>query len=159
MSSFVSILESPIDEKKTSLWALVLTSKGIPFQTKRLDDGFDIFVPEAFFEKAIREIELFEEENRAFFKNKRPKSKPLKYVKESLFAIGIMVCLMSLTFRYEVRDLLLSKGEADSGKILAGQIWRTITALTLHAEPAHFLSNICSDFFTIKSILFRIFIK
>ena len=33
------------------------------------------------------------------------------------------------------------RGSADADRILHGELWRTVTALTLHADLAHVLSN------------------
>ncbi len=143
MKDYVSILNSPIDHETLRLWTLVLAARGIPFSIKKTQEGYEILVPEESFYKAIGEIRAFEEENQSLFeKGLKRHSRPFKYLKRSLFSILIMASLMSLTFRYEVRELLMKAGEADSSRILEGEIWRAVTSLTLHTDPAHFFSNV-----------------
>jgi len=40
------------------------------------------------------------------------------------------------------RSVWISVGSADAGHILRGELWRVVTALTLHADVLHLMSNV-----------------
>jgi membrane associated rhomboid family serine protease len=59
---------------------------------------------------------------------------------------GVTVALMLLLFFFVTVRWLpaiswFERGSADAERILQGEHWRTVTALTLHADVAHALSN------------------
>ncbi len=130
------------DTDDVNLLSLVLTSRAIPHSiTYFSKHQAEILVESSYSSFAQREIELFNEENKGFFKDSTKKHWHFRYLKASLLSIVLVSCLMSLTFRYELSQRLLDIGAADSYKILHGQFWRTVTCLFLHADPSHFLSN------------------
>ena len=130
------------DIEDVNLISLVLTSREVPHSITYLSGHqAEILVESSYARLAKREMELFYEENRDFFKESRKKHRPFRHLKASLVSVTVVTCLMSLTFRYEFRQRLLDIGAADSYKILHGQFWRTVTCLFIHADPSHFLSN------------------
>jgi membrane associated rhomboid family serine protease len=46
-----------------------------------------------------------------------------------------------VTIQWNNAALWYERGSADAGRILEGEVWRAATALTLHADLAHVLSN------------------
>ena len=62
------------------------------------------------------------------------------------FSLYVFIWTMCLFFgmqRYRGPDWT-DLGTADATAILHGQVWRTLTALTLHADPGHLFANIAS---------------
>jgi len=142
ISLSVPIFTGNLDRQRAFTWSLVLSAIGIQHKLKHLDDGWMILVPEDKLDEARRQIRLFELENRdTDLASKLTQKKPIRYLRQSLWTLLFISALMSVTFRYEIRDLVLRIGSADSGKIVDGQWWRAVTALFLHADPSHFLSN------------------
>lgn len=138
-------LDSP---EKARLFSLVLTARGIPHELKDNREStnqgrYVLWVKEDLLDIAEKEIELFIKENIHYFQQISPGQppKPFIYLKKSLLTLVFFACLMSITFRYEVRDYLLKNFSADTEKILNGEPWRCFTALFLHSDPAHFFSN------------------
>ncbi len=141
-----------LDPETARIYSLVLTSRHIPHVLERERDGaFSILVNESVAKQAFKEIRLYNRENLDFSHEKGHKPREFRKIKSSLLSVVLVACVMSLTFRYEVRDILLEVGSADSSRIVQGEIWRTVTALFLHADPSHFFSNVfmAGLFFTI----------
>ncbi len=131
----------PTGREKAFTWSLVLTAVGIPHQLEQQEEGWIILVPKAWREEAIRQIRLFEDENRKSASGQAHEHRPIRYARESIWSILMVSAAMSLTFRYEIREKALATGAASSDRIMDGEWWRAITALWLHADPSHFLSN------------------
>ena len=124
------------------MWSLVLSAVGIPHVIRQPGEEWILLVPEKLHDEAVRQIELFQLEN----KNREeeiqaPKSRPLRYTRTAIWTVLLVSAVMSATFRYEIRQEVLEVGTAYSDAILRGQWWRVITALFIHEDPSHFLSN------------------
>lgn len=144
LSSLTAILPGTFDRKQASSWSLVLTAMGIAHEVKQADGRWMIFVPEESREEASRQISFFELEN---FKKEadaegNKKTESAKYMGRTVWTLFLVAAAMSLTFRYGIREKALETGAANSDRIMDGQWWRAVTALCLHADPAHFLSNL-----------------
>ncbi len=144
LSPFTAILTEPFDRKQASAWSLVLSAVGIAHEVKRAGAGWMIFLPEESKEEALRQISLFELENfqRDTDEKDRKRAKFTKYAAQTVRTLFLVAAAMSLTFRYEIREKALEIGAANSDRIMDGQWWRAVTALFLHSDPAHFLSNL-----------------
>lgn len=128
-------------------WVLVLEARGFHFRTQRQGFGWQLLVPAERFTAACEELRRFEAENR----NWPPPLPPATPLADNRLAT-ISVLLLLATFHNLTRldvSLLghhpvdwLALGSADAGRILAGQWWRTVTALTLHSGWLHLLGNL-----------------
>ena len=135
-----------ISEKRVRLWVLVLEASDIPFRTARDDGGWRIIVPDDYLVSAREELRLFEKENRGW--PPRIHHTPVKA--NYLASLSILILLAAF---YNITQLDISTGSHSSinwhalgscntAKILSGEWWRLITALTLHADVAHLLGNL-----------------
>ncbi len=137
------ILFDCLDQEKGRLYSLVLTSRHIPHALRPCTDNtVSLLVQPENGREALREIALYNQENRDFFPARKPALRHFRHLRASVTSIVLVASVMSAMFRYDVREILLSAGAADSSKIIHGEVWRTVTSLFLHADPAHFLSNI-----------------
>jgi membrane associated rhomboid family serine protease len=129
------------------LAALVLEARGIPCRLLRRDRGWQLSVPDGDREQAVRELDLYQRENRNW-----PPAAPVaapQYPNTliTLSVLGLLGIFFNLTwlaidgFGHSPIGWL-ELGNADAGKILQGQWWRTITALTLHNDGLHLLGNL-----------------
>jgi len=127
-------------------WRLVLTARGIPHFLRRQGDGWRLAVPQRFADEALAEITAYTSE-RAARPLPDPEAVPLRPVvwPGVLAVVGVLTGLFGLLlggvapFGHPVDWKGLGAG--DSTAMLAGQWWRAVTALTLHADPAHLLGN------------------
>lgn len=128
-------------------WALVLDARSVPCLIEARDDGSHLLVPAEHYERALHELDCYLREN-TDWPPVPPQARPL--FENTLATFSILILLA--TFHNLTRlDLSLPGilapdwvflGNAQAAKILDGQWWRLVTALTLHADWAHLSSNL-----------------
>ena len=122
--------------------ALVLASVQIPYEL--VDDGQScaIVVPVQFSPRAAEELRLYEDENPPA--RPRPR-RPVVYHDALPGVIGyvIVVCTVAWMAGHSFfGSEWFNAGRVDGSLIRAGEWWRTITALTLHADIRHLFGNL-----------------
>ena len=122
--------------------ALVLAALRIPHQL--IDDGQTaaLVVPAEFSARAVEEIRLYDEENPPL----RPrKQRRVEYQDALPGVVGyfLVVCAVAWLAGYSIfgHDWF-DAGSVDGELIRDGEWWRTITALTLHADAKHLVGNL-----------------
>lgn len=135
------------DEAAIRTWALVLTARCIPCRVEKTESVWQLLLPAELMTEARQELQLFEEENR----NWPPLAPPYRSMREnSLSTLSVLFLLATFhnitrlhipLFGHAPPDWLY-KGSAKVHLINYGEWWRTITALTLHADWVHLLSNL-----------------
>jgi len=137
----------PLSERRARLWVLVLESRYLEGRVVRGERGWQILVPAQMFDAACRELRLFIEENR----NWPPLPPPVRPLIGNLLPTLSVLLLLATFYNLTLLDLTLlgrhpvdwvEIGSAHSSLILRGEWWRVITALTLHADWLHLLSNL-----------------
>jgi rhomboid protease GluP len=120
-------------------WELVLLAQGLSPSLRRSPDGVVLSVPEAEVDRALASLSAYEQEN------PRKVAEHVEPMEAGSVLAGIAVALMLLLFFVTVQWLpalsWFERGSADAQLIIQGELWRTVTALTLHADAAHALSN------------------
>jgi len=141
MEHLQAVIPAP-SEKQAMDWSLVLTSQGIEHGIERDADSLRLVLclrPEDR-PRAIQAIRLYERENRP-----RRWIQPIKAADLLLDwrALAALVPLPVLFLFTDVADLheLKERGLMDGHRVLDGQWWRLITAMTLHADVAHLAGN------------------
>jgi len=129
------------DKKKADEWSLVLTSRGIDHTVENIGFGWTIVVDDFNRFRAQREIESYEEEN-----IKKPSLPKAAFHTVNRYKFTVVPLLLLLFHLYRVgtphEKLLLKIGRASADLITAGELFRTVTSLTLHADLGHVMSNI-----------------
>jgi rhomboid protease GluP len=125
----------------------VLDSRSIPCCIESDGAGWLLLVPEQQMESALRELRLYEEANSNW---PPPLPAARQLVENTLPTVSVLIILaifhnlnllgISLPGR-GIMDLS-ELGAAHAEKILGGEVWQCITALTLHADLMHLLSNL-----------------
>ncbi|WP_319582082.1 rhomboid family intramembrane serine protease [uncultured Pseudodesulfovibrio sp.] len=141
----------PLSRREAQLWALVLASRHVPHQLRRVvgeqGEGWAVRVQEWFAGRAVEELELYFEENRPeLAKVELPDLRPVGGNEPTLFGLALLVAFYWAYSRTYPSlglypDLWVRLGSADAGAILSGQWWRLCTALTLHADGPHVAGN------------------
>ena len=136
-----------LSERRVRRWALVLDARRIPCRIESGGLGWLLLVPSSSFAAAREELRLYEEENRGW---PPPEPQTGRLVENTLVTLSVLILLA--TFHNLTRlDISLfgqwpidwtELGKANAGKILAGEWWRLITALTLHGDWLHLVSNL-----------------
>jgi membrane associated rhomboid family serine protease len=128
-------------------WGLVLFSAGIPFRVVRVPHGFALQVHRRNIERADSELQAYFVENASSAAAKENAS-PLVEFRGAAPLYAAMVASLGMLCFYGVTgpsrpdaDWFVG-GSANASLIRAGEIWRGVTALTLHADFAHLISNV-----------------
>ena len=117
-------------------YSLVLLSQGIVHRLERSPEGpFEIFVKPEHEPRAKQQLELYRKENPPREANP---PLPLSVSAQPVWVLLVPVVCTLLDFSGKVARMH-SLGLSDADKVMHGQWWRTITALTLHA-----LANFCT---------------
>ncbi|NTW98844.1 MAG: rhomboid family intramembrane serine protease [Geobacteraceae bacterium] len=128
-------------------WALVLDSRSIPCCIEPDGERWLLLVPEQQLESACRELRLYEEANSNW---PPPLPAARQLIENTLPTLSILILLATFHNLNQLGISLPGRGIIDlnelgaahAEKILGGQLWQCITALTLHADLMHLLSNL-----------------
>ena len=130
---------------------LVVLALGFPYWVLEQEGLFGLYVAAQDAEPATRELEKFEAEraaDRALAREAlahppppaplRKKAKPF-----SLFVFTWTMCLF-FAIQRDQGSRWIDLGASDADAIFHGEIWRTFTALTLHADLGHLFANLAT---------------
>ena len=134
------LLRITVDPQLAEEWELVLLAQGLSPSLRRSPDGVVLSVPEAEVDRALASLKAYEREN------PQKLAARVKPMDSTSLVAGVAVGLMLLIFFPITVHWLptlswFARGSADAERILHGELWRTVTALMLHADVAHALSN------------------
>lgn len=122
--------------------ALVLSASSIPHQL--VDDGPScaLVVPAGLSVRAMRELQLYDDENPPIVTIPAPKIENQDPV-PGLVGYGLVICLTAGMAGYSFfQSNWFVAGRIDGALVRNGEIWRLFTALTLHSDVKHLLGNL-----------------
>jgi rhomboid protease GluP len=133
--------------RRLDAWALVLIAKGFKPLVQWVDGVFELHVLDTQAAAARVELDAFDDEERELAKKRLADRARIE--RPSRFAGLAAVCMslllagfFAVTGPRAACSAWFVSGAADAERVLHGEWWRTITALTLHADSAHLLSNV-----------------
>ncbi|MEO5766955.1 MAG: rhomboid family intramembrane serine protease [Polyangia bacterium] len=135
------------DRDRADEWALVLTAVGVLHRIDRDPNGdFRILVAPVDWPRALRALTANDEETRAG----TPVAPDVP--DRGSGALGTVVGILLVAFQYvtglwenSASSRWFVSGVADAERIRAGEWWRAITAMTLHADVMHVLGNVVAS--------------
>ncbi|MCF6289788.1 MAG: rhomboid family intramembrane serine protease [Desulfobacterales bacterium] len=133
------------DRLRIELWSLVLSAVGIGHRVEQTPADWIIRVAAEDQERARAELAAFEQENANW-----PPVPPAPRQSAELFSspptillLGALAVFFAITGSWSPNAPWFSRGAAIGKAILVnGEWWRLLTALTLHADPAHLMGNL-----------------
>jgi membrane associated rhomboid family serine protease len=132
----------PVRSRRHAMdWSLVLVSQGIESTIENSPEigGWALLVPPNDRERALKTLRQYRVENRSW-NWKQPLDLPdTRFDWTCLVWAGAMILIYWLAAR---NPLWKSAGILDSGKVASGQLWRLVTAMTLHEDLAHLAENL-----------------
>ncbi len=142
-ASTVLLRVSP-NARRIDAWALALTSKGVPSLLRQAEDGnIELHVAPWDALRAEAELDATDREER---EAAVPSLLPRPVSRHgTLGAIALSVMLLAffvVTGPRAAGSPWFEAGASDAERVLHGEWWRTVTALSLHADGAHVLSNV-----------------
>lgn len=123
-------------------WALVLDAVGIPYERRTTGTGASLWVLPADHARAAFELQHYLRENH------RPPPAPVVWPNHphAIYGvIGYLLTLIAVTLAALERaggHDWHAAGVLDAGFLARGEAWRVLTALTLHGDLPHLLSNL-----------------
>ncbi|MGH7389501.1 MAG: rhomboid family intramembrane serine protease [Candidatus Rokuibacteriota bacterium] len=123
-------------------WAVVLAAADIPHWLRRRPDGWALVVPAPDAAAALESLDAYDRENAGEGADRDDAVAPsppvtLAGVHVALLLIGFF----AITGSREGHSEWFPRGSADAARMIAGEWWRAVTALTLHADAPHLLGN------------------
>ncbi len=121
-------------------WELVLVAEGLSPKVWRTHDGFVLGVPAEEAERAAAALSAYESENPP---EPQKGDEPVGSAQllAGLAVAGALLAFFSVTNVHNPTVPWFERGSADVERILLGEIWRTVTALTLHKDLGHAVAN------------------
>lgn len=136
----------PSTSQKALEWITVLAAAGFDYRLSHEGGVWVIHLPSDQSVAALGEIDEYEV-SEALYAAPRPRRPPLAFrfsheiyttIWAVLFVSGCFIIFGSATHGTAAGRA----GAADAERICNGEWWRTVTALTLHADAAHLLGNL-----------------
>jgi rhomboid protease GluP len=136
-----------LTRQQARTWALVLDSRSIPCCIEPVESDWRLLVPDHQMESAIRELSLYEEANH----NWPPTLPAARLLVENTLPTVSILLLLAIFHNLTLIGISLpdrglidlnTLGAAHAQEIMEGKWWQCVTALTLHADLMHLLSNL-----------------
>jgi membrane associated rhomboid family serine protease len=135
-----TILRVIDDQRLAHELELVLLAQGLSPTVHQTHGGVVLAVPRNEVEGALAGLAAYEKENPAKTSQRdvpTGSANMLAGTLAGLFILGFFALITS----WSPAASWLQRGSANAGRILDGEQWRSVTALTLHGDAAHALSN------------------
>ena len=131
---------------------LVIAAMERPHWINRQGREYVLCVEEADRARALAALADFEREE-----SSRPAAVPVEPLNIPVFAVTMTLLALILCFAVQsaVPAGLVERGVADDLRIRAGEAWRTVTALTLHGDVEHLVSNLSLGIFACAFVFAR----
>ena len=130
------------DARRASEAALVLTALEIKHERRKFQNRWQLSVAEQDAARASEEIRSFDAERHAPPVGRQP----IEELGHGWNGVATFAGLLLIFAILQVQDALgidwVRAGRLDAGRVIAGEWWRAVTALTLHADLGHLASNI-----------------
>jgi len=128
--------------RRADEWAVVLAAADIPHWLRQRLDGWALIVPPDDAPTALKILAAYDEENSREGVSGGDEDVPAR----PPTIAGVVVALLLLGFfaitgPRAAGGAWFEHGSADATRVLAGEWWRAVTALTLHADAPHVLAN------------------
>lgn len=133
-------------------WALALAAEGVSSRVKRAPGGdYALEVAPERLDRANEILDAYERENPEDA-GRKTEAPPPPFSAAGFVIGGLLVAFFLITGERDHNVDWFAQGAADAARIHAGEYWRTVTALTLHADLRHALSNAVSGTLFIGSV-------
>ncbi len=128
-------------QREAEEWALVLQSQGVDATARRGAAGWTLELAAADAARARELLLAWERENVRAPEPPLPPLGPFPWL--AVLALGAaLLAFFAVTGPREAQAFWFAAGSARASRILDGEWWRALTALTLHADADHVLGNV-----------------
>lgn len=145
------------DARRLDTWLLALKARGIPALLYRVDGAIALHVSPMHHDAARAELDAIDAEEQ----EARRAAVPVPDNDSRLAPLGGVLFALLLVGFYQVsgpsalRSFWFEAGASDAVRVLAGDWWRTVTALTLHSDSNHVIGNIAIGTLVVTMVMRR----
>jgi rhomboid protease GluP len=135
---------------------LVALAMGCPYWLEESESGYRLLVPAAAAEQVREQLEIFDRENLGWPPPRlRETAAPGGQFSAALFLSALWALAVLAVFVAQGEwPGVTEAGAMDARAVFAGgEWWRAATALFLHADAGHLLSNLCGGVFLFAAVL------
>jgi len=126
--------------RQAEQWQLALSSQGIETRLAYTPEGWTVFVTERESVEAAVALDNYEHEN-VRPERKGPTVQDWGPSSAGFIIAGALALFYLVTGPHDPAVPYFERGSASAALILEGEMWRTVTALTLHADLPHVVAN------------------
>jgi membrane associated rhomboid family serine protease len=139
--------------RRADEWAVVLAAADIRYRLRHRLDGWALIVAARDAVPAREALDAYDRENTTEAAATGADLAPSR----SALVVGLAVALLLVVFfvisgEHGGRSAWFEDGSADAERMLAGQWWRAVTALTLHADVPHLLGNAVASVLLVTAV-------
>jgi membrane associated rhomboid family serine protease len=140
-------------------WAVVLAAAGIPHWMRERLDGWALLVPPDDAATAVNTLAAYDRENDREPENDDADDEGAP-VRPPTIAGAVVALLLvgffAITGPRAAGSVWFERGSADAARLMAGEWWRSITALTLHADVPHVLGNALATVILVTAVCWNL---
>ena len=147
--AWTALLRVTDDPRRLDVWALALTSRGFSPLVYWADGTFELHLAHGDDVAAARaDLDATDDEEReakrALLADAARAQPPVsKHASTGAVLVSVLLlAFFALTGPRAGGSAWFAAGASDAERVLSGDWWRAVTALTLHADSAHVLSNV-----------------
>jgi membrane associated rhomboid family serine protease len=137
-------------------WAVVLAAAGIPHWMRERLDGWALIVPPDDAATAVDALAAYDREN-SVEPTSTDDDAPLRPTSIAGAVVALLLIgFFAITGPRAGHSVWFERGSADAARLMAGEWWRTITALTLHADVPHLLGNALATVILVTAVCWNL---
>ncbi|MDQ3364763.1 MAG: rhomboid family intramembrane serine protease [Myxococcota bacterium] len=149
------------DRQRLDAWVMALQSRSIPAVVRGGALGAELHVLPMHLEAAREELAAIDAEEVEARREAEVVPPPDERFHSRWAPLGAVVLALALVGFFMItgpsasRAVWFVEGASDAARVLEGEWWRTVTALTLHADSNHVLSNVALGSVVVGAVMRR----
>ena len=137
------LFKKDLSREKVEEWTLVLSASSIPHQVEQEGGEWVVYVDKSDLEQSEKVLFQYDKENMGW-----STKLTVKQLYKKTFS-GLIIAFLLLVFYWFIKSdntwpVWFKIANASAEEIMRGELWRAVTALFIHADNLHIISNVIS---------------